>query len=654
MIDAQDPMESMPFVHVVNTSDQRQTRWLTVPQDIAQAEDLPTEVMLGPWLAVKGRTVGLHTQLWYCRADVDSYGQALINHWTPLRDGYAVPKFHMSEWIQATLTPRPITVHCGSSTMRYQWHLVEDHRVAKTFRIDASQDGWHVKLWATLWSGQDVIDLRGYVVWSDPTRPEWFLEDQSITISSDFELALYWSDKNGHQQLSPQSVKLYHGRVPHGVAFPFRGVLLPVVADHDAWGHTEFRRDLMAASKAGPLVASTSWPDGQWLAWGRSTGTESVARREDVLGRLATPGHIADQRRYANAANTGATGSQPCFGATKGLQALIPDAWTLWEMMHSADDYLLRGRHHREADGSTVTKRSRPQFQTWSGAPERNAPDNLGKERNAPWGWERFGARNVLVDDQHRGDAYILAVYALTGDWALLDDIRDSLAVDECRAKTARGQLDSPRASGRLWQSWAKMARLLEGIDLARVHSLAVDELAMREAEQPLGSPVSPSWIVNDARVLPGSPAWVPWQEALMVLGAAEQAEVWRRLGDDATSRRFQAYADRITTTIMTYGVVLDQPTQKWLPLTGVRWLDGGAELPASYYTHPRAGASYAPGSGVDMLVGTEGWWSWFSGAVSVGKQSQSPMVRTLAMDIWQRYGAHATSLEQAEWWSVR
>ena len=53
----------------------------------------------------------------------------------------------------------------------------------------------------------------------------------------------------------------------------------------------------------------------------------------------------------------------------------------------------------------------------------------------------------VLVDDQNRGDGYILAAYAITGDEALADDLLDSIAVDETRAFPRRGWIDAPRAT---------------------------------------------------------------------------------------------------------------------------------------------------------------------------------------------------------------
>ena len=80
----------------------------------------------------------------------------------------------------------------------------------------------------------------------------------------------------------------------------------------------------------------------------------------------------------------------------------------------------------------------------------------------------------------------------------------------------------------------------------------------------------------------------------------------------------------------------------------------GGAPQPPAYYTYPRPNASEAPGPGVDMLVGTQGWWTWFAGSLAAAQVGPADSVRARAEAIWAAQTSGVQSTQSLEWWAVR
>lgn len=644
---------------VANTSSHRQERWVIVPTPFAPKA--PPAAFVGPgWLALRGRQLAEHTQLWYVRADVPGHQAVECTKWAPLPDGSAMPAFHLSPWITddlAKMTPVVTITTAGGALVLApaSVQLIEDHPAVRTWLLQVHRGGWHVRLWAKTWSGQDAVDVRGLVSWSDTTTPAWLLEQATVELAFGERFQPYFSKRNGTQQRGAGTWTLWTGKVPFGFAIPFRGVVLPGpdAGANESTGVEEHRLELLAAAAEGPLVAACRWPAGTWLAFGavpsRDWRTDPAAFREF----LSSAGSLMDVRPLANLGLVGSTGSQPPFGALKDAAAVTGDAWRVWELLYSADDYLLRCRHYAENGGAPITRATHPQWETWQGEPEvRLAQDILGKSRTPPAGWDVVGPRTGAVDDQHRGDGYVLATYALTGDEALADDILDSVAVDEARAFRWRGWLDAPRASGRLWQSWARMAVLVPaGPVRNRIRAMAVDELDARLRLRPAGQ-VTPEAVVRDDRLLLGMDSWVPWNDSLAALGALEQAAAWRRLGDLALARRFESYAAAVGRNVFRWGVV-EAAGGGLVPGVAVRYLAAGEPNPPAYYTFPRAGASFGGGAGVDLQVGTPGWFEWMAGAAAAVWDDPDELVRRRARQAWGTVFPAGNQLS-AEWEAVR
>lgn len=644
-------------VSVANISAQRQARWCVAPMPASQADQLPDHAVVGgTWIATKGARLGNHTQLWHIRADLAGHAAGPLGDWAPWPAGVPFPAFGLSSWITDDLDkliPRFTIAVAGRQPFQLvpsAVQLTEEGPAVRTWRATGSLRGWHMVVYAKTWSHQDAVDVRGYVVWSDPTVPDWSLPSVTVRLQTGEPLELHFATRNGFRKdpVSGAWDLLSSSPVPHGTAIPFRGVLLPTDDTDDPNGFSEWRRDMLEAARGGPIVAAADWRGAPWLAFGPVPTTSEKTSPEAFRSYLEQPGTVWDVRPLANGLSTGMTGAQACFGATKDIIALQGNPWRIWELMHSADDYLLRSRHHRESNGAPTTRSTHPQWQTWCGAINEHATDRLGKAASPAAGWANVptsnGTRVCIVDDQHRGDGYSIACYALTGDEVLLEDLMDSIAVDEARAFPANGWVDAPRAAGRLWQSWAKIAVVVTELR-ARARALAVRELGDRRSRQPTGSPVHPDSIYNDPRILPGD-AWVPWNESLMVLGALEQAACWDRLGDPELAAEFRAFAISQGRNNVEWGT-LRTSYGVLLPLNGVLWQAGGAANPPDYYTWPRE-------SGPPILMGSPGWWTWWAGALAATLEGPNDAVRERALEIWTANATGPQSREQLEWWGVR
>lgn len=664
-------------INVANPSTQRQVRWCVCPMPLSQAERLPAAcVVAGRYPAYKAGKLGITTQLWHVRCDVPALGTLALTDWKPLVG--PVPAFEMSPWLADA--PLRTVLRLGvyeAAAWKLNIELIAGRMVAsspvsQTWEFRGSSGGYHAVWWATLWTGQDAVDLEGVALWSDPTSSDWSRPAVRLTLQTGAwpvrgeRLALYGAAANGFVQGNPEgwSWTLYNGALPHGVGIAWRGVLLPADDGPLPLAWAEQREHVLDADRArfeaaaaeAPLVASCDWTQAQadWMAFGKVPTTAVRADRTAVLANVARKGTYFAPRPFANGENHGGTGDQPPFGSLKDLVALQGDPWRVLELQDSALDYWRRGFHHRERDGRRATKAIRPGLQTWQGTIEpKMSPDSFGKPKtDQPYGWDQVGGRSILADDQHRGDGYELCAYALSGSQLLLECIRDVLATDEMRAMPARGWFDGPRACGRLWQSWARVACITSGADRELALRIADAERADRQRDQDQNhyEPVHVvEWKPADARVLSGAPFSVPWNDSLFVLGLVEQAAARRRLGLDAAP--FTALAERVGTSVVRWASVTDTRNGQVLPINGLKWLDGGAANPPAYYVYPRAGA--ATDGAVDMLVGTPGWWTWYAGSLSVAMDSGDPEVRAKATAIWAAT-AGTQSVNALEWWACR
>jgi hypothetical protein len=647
---------------------------------LAQANLLPDTCLVdGRYLAVKAQRIGIVSQLWHVRCDIQGVGILQFSDWQPA-PANSVPPFSISSWV-SDRPQRDVVWFAISENGAWKLNLrmaggtmVSSSPVSQTYEIRTSQGGYHAVVWATFWTGQDAIDLRGSVLWSDPTVPQWSKSDVTVAIEvGDWPivgegLAIYNAAKTGFVRWGASRGQLYRGPLPHGVKVTFRGAILPqddgrvpvTLEEQQAALLGDSRRALLDAASEGQLVGAAKW-DQNWMAFGL---VPSIPQRSDpaaVRAMLAQTGKLFDARPLATGDIHGGTAMQPPFGALKDAQALQGDPWRVLEMDYSADDYCRRGFHHKELDGRRVTKEIRPGVQTLAGTIEpKEGPDTFGKPRGAqPDGWDRIGSRSILADDQHRSDAYCFAAYALSGDPLLRECILNVMEVDRMRAMPARGWYDAPRATGRLCQSWAKGMVLFEGEIREKFVALALAELTDRERDQQTWnySPLTVMQTIVDDRVISGQEAQVPWNNALGVMGFLECGYALLKIGRSAEAQRFFAFARKLGRSITQYSTVTETGSGHVLPIEGQKWFPGGAVPPPSYYTFPRAGAAASAGPGIDMLVDPNtNWWPWFAAALASAQLGPTDDVSAKGEQIMTAQSAGSTTAApgyELEWWAV-
>lgn len=605
--------------------------------------------------ATKAEIIGDHTQLWHVRADVEARSELVLSDWEPMT---LTPPFHLRSEVRGVplLGSSPIKVEILDRSTHVLLAELTNARVrldsqssaCQTWAIEDSKGGWHLKAWLKLWHDQCAVDLRAGVTWSDPTNPEMLSRDVIVRLVTCVPSELYFADKSGFSRLyNGRTWNLWVGPLSHGVTIPVRGVMLPPSS-------SPMQEVMNAAAIDAPLVGACPWGSAPWLAFGAYVRTPDLGPDAESTNYLDDPGVLFQARPFANLIATGSTGDQPCFGATKDLVAVTHgNPWRVYELLYSAEDYLLRSRHHYESDGTRVTVDNRPGFQTWSGCINEYGHDRLGKARPfTPSGWGDMQGRPVGLDDQHRGDGYIIATYALTGDELLREDLLCGIEADRARAMHANGWLDAPRASGRLWQSWAKQIMLFDGDNkiVGLLIAMALDELTDREERELRsddGEVISMENVI-DPRVLAPRSGWVPWNQALAVTGALEMACALSALELHEESERFLAFAKRHGENILKNGVGYDAAQNQFVPLLGVLWSQAGRQ-PLSYYVFPRDGTT---GEGRDVIVGSGGWWSWMFGAAVAATLSDNRDIRALARHLIQSNGT-SSETKWLEWISV-
>lgn len=614
-------------VTVANPAPIAQTRWVTYAVPLVAGDQLEPMVC-GAALAVPGRTLGVHSQLWHLRVALAAGAVARFEEWHPATADDATVLSVWSPPPDPELVPQLLLQQGGvfrALPAVDGVRMVDRSPVHQTWRLEAHRGGWHLVAWETRWLGQQAVDVVGYVTWSDPTSPLWYLDDVGIGVGWAAPAQLHGAKRQGLEQLTPGAWRLWRGRAPHGFGFPFRGTL---------------------RGTAEPLVAAATWPDGTWLAFGARPAVPAVSRAK-LDGILGGAGSLTDARYGAQSAVGGDTGGQVCFGAVKGLGAAGGDPWALRELLWAADDGVLRAGHTLELDGWPTTRALRPRWQTWSLEPAKGASDRFGKPPgDPPWGWDRVNGRAASLDDQHRGDLPEVAAYALTGDWLLGEDLALRFNVDEASAKMVRGETDQPR-SARVELGHAHWSLLVDSATQGRIRARAQRQLDLRLAAWPAGGPARWLFHVKDSRVLPDYEAGVPWQDGIWCTAAWAQAKAFARLGDHDLAARFEAAAGEVARVISDYGVLRDD-SGHWLGLTGVRWFDSGAAPPEGYFRYPRAGAGTDAKPGNDLLVGGGGWIPWMGSAFVI---ADTPRAREVLQAVGPKPGA---SEEEISWWAVR
>lgn len=671
----------IPNVMLFNASLYRQRRWVDFALPWGLSESMPNQIWLmgcpSNFYAVKAHAVGRHSRIWSVYADLGPRVRWMCRNAAPAQEmsGSVHPLVVAGlanadllvwlEWLKASVEQPQACAPSFRSSIR-DVSVESAHLTRITFKD--TRRGFHLTGEIRLRSFQPVADFDLSVVWSDPTSPELYLRDFLPVIESrGCALHIDFKDLRGFHNIDFTGNKFSSNcrlKAVDGCGFRVTGTLI--------FNPTQDLGEAQEAAASGKILSSCEW-DSDFMALG-VTRTEGFSMpTEAALGakwdaiNTAPQGSLYDPRRYSNAPFAGQPGDQEPFGAQKGT-LLLTDPVEAALVNVSCDDLLMRGFHHRESDGHRVMFRDHPEWRTFEGVTHyATSADTLGKTRPATNDlWYQLGeGRIAFLDDQHRGDKYLLACYAMTGSYVLLDSILDLIETDKARAFRRTGQLDAPRATGRLWQSWADMAMVLPVNSAAKqeVFTLAMEELAKLEAHDvSMGDRVPWMWSVRSPNYLNNEfDVAFPWQETLAVLGAEAMCCALHVHGRTDDFARMWRWAKKHAVKLMRYGIVRDNAGNREHPVMAAIY--DSSLWPADYIQADRQGVAFETAPGVNLQIGTDGWFDWFSSIIVLCKAWLEPGPNDENVDIIRRarelyarfghYGVKDPPLHSFEWWTI-
>lgn len=332
------------------------------------------------------------------------------------------------------------------------------------------------------------------------------------------------------------------------------------------------------------ILHRSAW-EGKYLAFGvvpalpMNAASEQVARFGAMVRRLRLSGDDEDPRPYAQPPQSGTTGEQPDFGASRCEHAIaMSDPWAIWDLRYSAQAWGLRPYANREASGDSVYSFSHPDARTVNRVPHdvHSRADMLGWPN--PVGY--INGYNGS-DTQHRSDNLLYGLFRLTRSYALRDIIADLQELDLMDLTfhrpwpTPGSGVSSPRGWGRMLVSLchaydAGVGRrdLLRGqiTELVQHMSIAASfrNIASSDPERTVrvlsDNEAKYGWVDAQGKLVR---CWLPWQESIACMGLY------------AAWRAFRQYdAEELCVTVAS-----TIARHAWLPdgrlVYGMAWDDG-------------------------------------------------------------------------------
>ncbi len=324
-----------------------------------------------------------------------------------------------------------------------------------------------------------------------------------------------------------------------------------------------------------------------WLSDGGRAA--ALASRARFTSYLSVAGHPWDDLPLGLLRNPSFSGDQNDFGVARLVDIFssgMPDG--IEEARFMCLEEANRPVHHREADGSRVTSRGRPDWVAWGGRSHFNAivcRDRLGKPHPEPFldpnSWQGR-------DHQHWSSLTLASAYLLTGSHSLRDELENeaelylaSHTVPSLKPRWATNDIDQPRAVGRTFLSLSWNYLCTGRTDLRDRMRARVVECVRPQHRGYLtnGATVLPLSVVGpDVRIIANHEFWKPWEEALAIVGL----DACYRVTGEPLARDLAAVAAR---NLLLYGWKLD--AQENIVATGVRWLPDGAPLSSTQYDDP-------------------------------------------------------------------
>lgn len=416
-----------------NPAPHPRTDWATFSVPIEAMSDT---LLLGDLPAYRGRVIGEGLQLMHSRVPIG-----------------ALERIELHLRASAVSIPAPPANPAGAFAP--QVHLLANGRVWEP--VTSISEGictilhMHGRIpgtqlvgefWAYIFPGAHSVQWELMVVASDPTTPEVYqaIDSLMLHISGPVVLAPYWPNWRGAVSVDQNTIELARNTViadTQGMAWagavalstsPSAGAALhgPIcaIAEHDRWGPFRTLPSSVDTGRYGDRLLSWHW---------------STTSRGDVW-RAA---------RLGLAPNSGQTGGQDDFGATKLGWALRGGPAHILEAYHSALHEAGRPGHWREIDGSPVEPWNHPNHVTWDGRTHFHpsvSSDRMGKGTAT---LPRLSGGYSGPDREHWSNNLLVGTYLLTG----------SLLLRRIVEKQARQVLSGETVDPRLSTSNAGAAR---------------------------------------------------------------------------------------------------------------------------------------------------------------------------------------------------
>lgn len=350
-------------------------------------------------------------------------------------------------------------------------------------------------------------------------------------------------------------------------------------------GATE-RYQWLQAKAQGPIKGIADVWEDNWLAFGKvpdvpvNGPAETIKAYNNFMADMNKEGGEFDPRKYAQPPNSGQTGEQADFGASKcELAVTMKKPWALHEYRFSAQAWMLRPYANIEPNGAPTRAAWHPNTVCLNLRPDErfSSRDMMGWPN--PVGWI---SGYTTSDSQHRSDNLLYGMYALTRDPSLKATIDDMLELEKMNLKAYGTAIGPPRGAGRPLIALAHALHLFpEREDIRALLAERVDFINRYasfkknpdfEVKVFDNNGSKYGWNYADGTKIR---AWICWEESILVMGLWA---VYKVTGDI----RARDLALEVAKTLTKYAFFLND--NKWYSCYCVKWNVDGSPIPESSY----------------------------------------------------------------------
>lgn len=567
----------------------------------------------------------------------------------------------------------PMTMFLGGAKPKAYYTLEEDSDVRKRFFFHTRIEEAHITIegWIDVFSNQDVAPIIIRATYGTIDSPAVLNQKfgSFSMISGERSVIDFRRAKGLHDPVWLTDIKCWETELASprlwwkSRVIECFGAML-CLPPYDQLGsylaNPEFinRINSLKAREEAPCAGVVNSWEGQWLAFGKvpelptNVNDKLQAAYYTLVRRLSTQGDEYNQRDYAQPPNSGQTGSQPDFGASRGeLAVAAHQPFALWDYRFSVQAWMLRPYAHKTKDGYPVQAKDHPGTMLWNMAPDtRFGTDLLGWPNPIPYNEFWTGS-----DNQHRSDNLLFAMYALTRDPSIKATIQDLVQCSLMELKTYQlfgppnGTVSSPRGWGRPLLSMAHMVSL--GFNEVKSNLIEMVGVMYKGASM-MKIPVndeslSVRTLSNDGfkygwNNLDGSPirAWICWEESIAAMGLWA---AWKVTGDE----RAKELALEVSKTITKHAFFKEN--NRWYACYAVRWDSEtpGLPLPESCYK-----LTAIPEDNKDVMV--YGMQQWLLPSLRlVVDQLPDSEEAIRASEIINFFGPRPADFNDSAWWAV-